>query len=202
MILYGASGHAKVIIEILENSGITIDKLFDDNEKISSLNGYQCTLFDASKILDSQLIVSIGNNNIRKTIVERLGKVRYGLAIDTNAFISKRTKIGEGSVIMPGAIINSGTVLGKHVIVNTNSCVDHDCLLEDYVHVSPGSSISGNVKIKEGTHIGTGASVIQNINIGKWSIIGAGCIVIKDIPDFSVVVGNPGKIIKTLNNNI
>jgi sugar O-acyltransferase (sialic acid O-acetyltransferase NeuD family) len=201
MILYGASGHAKVIIEILEKLGITVERLFDDNEKISSLNGYQCTRYDNSKV-DSQMIVSIGDNNTRKTIAEKLGKLSFGLAIDINAVVSKRAGIGEGSVVMPGAIINSGTVIGKHVILNTNSCVDHDCILEDYVHVSPGSSISGNVYIKEGTHIGTGASIMQNITIGKWCIIGAGCVVINDIPDFAVVVGNPGKVIKIKNNNL
>ena len=201
MILYGASGHAKVIIDILEKSGITIERLFDDNEKISSLNGYQCTGYDYSKV-DSQMIVSIGDNNTRKAIAEKLGKLSFGLAVDINAVVSKRAGIGEGSVVVPGAIINSGTVIGKHVILNTNSCVDHDCVLEDYVHVSPGSSISGNVYIKEGTHIGTGASIMQNITIGKWCIIGAGCVVINNIPDFAVVVGNPGKVIKIKNNNL
>lgn len=199
MILYGASGHAKVIIEILENSGIIIDRLFDDNDKILSLFGYECTLFDKSKILDSQLIVSIGDNKTRKSIVKRIGKVNFGLAIDQSTIVSKRVKIGEGSVLMPGVVINSSTIIGKHVIINTNTSIDHDCILENYVHISPGSSISGNVIIKEGVHIGTGASVIPNINIGKWSIVGAGCVVINDIPDFAVVVGNPGKIIKILN---
>lgn len=202
MILYGASGHARVIIEILEKSGITIDRLVDDNENKSSLDGYQCTMYDNSKKINDKVIVSIGDNYLRKTIVEKLGKLSFGSAIDINALVSKRATIGDGSVIMPGAIINSGTVIGKHVIVNTNSCVDHECVLEDYVHVSPGSSISGNVYVKEGTHIGTGVSVIQNITIGKWCIIGAGCVVINDIPDFAVVVGNPGKVIKLKKNNL
>jgi sugar O-acyltransferase (sialic acid O-acetyltransferase NeuD family) len=202
MILYGASGHARVIVEILENSGIIIDRLFDDNNKISSLLGYECGLFDKSKIFDSQLIVSVGDNKTRKSIVERIGNVNFGIAVDKSAVVSKRTKIMEGSVLMPGVVINSGTKIGKHVIINTNSSVDHDCIIENYVHISPGSSISGNVYIKEGAHIGTGASVIPNISIGKWSIVGAGCVVINNIPDFAVVVGNPGKIIKTLNSNL
>jgi acetyltransferase EpsM len=52
------------------------------------------------------------------------------------------------------------------------------------------------VKVGEGTHIGIGSSVIQGITIGKWVTIGAGAVIIRDIPDFAVVVGNPGKIIK------
>ena len=196
MILYGASGHAKVVIEILENSGITIDGFFDDNPEITSLCGYKCSLFNSHKIVNNQLIISIGDNRIRKSIVDKIGKVVYGKAIDVKSSVSKRSIIEEGSVIMPGTTINSGAIIGKHSIINTNASVDHDCMVGNYVHVSPGSSIAGNVTIGEGTHIGTGASIIPNITIGKWCTIGAGSVIITDISDFAVVVGNPGKIIK------
>lgn len=196
MILYGASGHAKVIIEILENSLIPIDGLFDDNPDIQSLCGYRCSVFDPARLISNQLIISIGDNRIRKLIVDRVGNVNFGKAIDINCNISKRSVIGMGSVVMPGATINAGAIIGDHVIINTNASVDHDCVLQNYVHISPGCSISGNVSIGEGTHIGTGASIIQDIRIGQWCIIGVGSVIIRDIPDFTVVVGNPGKIIK------
>ncbi len=202
MILYGASGHAKVIIEILEKSGITIERLFDDNPLIESLCGYACSSYERTKIGSNQLIISIGDNKTRKLIVERIGKHDFGCAIDNYSSISKRAIIGAGTVIMPGVSVNSGTRIGDHVIINTNASVDHDCHIESYVHVSPGCSVSGGVVIGEGTHIGTGASIIQNIKIGKWSIVGAGCVVINNIPDFAVVVGNPGRVIKyTINKN-
>ena len=200
MYLYGASGHAKVIIEILENSGIQVDGLFDDNPEIKELFNYPCTLFDRTLMKINRIIVSIGDNKTRKSIVDKIGKLGFGVAVDVKSSVSRRALIGAGTVIMPGATINSGTNIGEHVIINTNACVDHDCILENFVHVSPGSSISGGVFIGEGTHIGTGASVIQNIKIGKWSIIGAGCIVVKDVPDFVVVVGNPGKVIKNISD--
>ena len=69
------------------------------------------------------------------------------------------------------------------------------------MHLSPGARLAGGVNVGEGTHIGLNASVIPNINIGKWCIIGAGAVIIRDVPDYSVVVGNPGKIIKTLRND-
>ncbi len=198
MFLYGASGHAKVIIDILENSGFIIDGLFDDNPDIKNLCGYRCALFSSDKVLDNQLIVSIGNNKTRKKIVERIGKVKYGTAIDRSSSVSIRSSVGEGTVIMPGAIINSGTIIGRHSIINTNASVDHDCILDDFVHISPGTSVAGNVMVGEGTHIGTGASVIPNIKIGKWSIIGAGSVIIRNVPDLVVVVGNPARIIKEI----
>jgi acetyltransferase EpsM len=201
MILYGASGHAKVVIEILEKSGISIDELFDDNPLILNLCGYSCSLYSKAKILDRQLIISIGDNKTRKLVVEKIGIINYGRAIDITSSISSRANIGDGSVVMPGAVINSGAVIGEHSILNTNASLDHDCILENFVHVSPGSSIAGNVAIGEGTHVGTGASIIPNIRIGKWCIIGAGSVIIKDVPDFAVVIGNPGRIIRT-NKNI
>lgn len=200
MYLYGASGHAKVIIEILEKSGILVDGLFDDNPKILSLLGYKCSVFNKNDIIDNLLIISIGNNIIRKSIAEKICEANFGNAIDIRSSISLRSTIGGGSVVMPGVSINSGTIVKNHVIINTNASIDHDCKIENYVHISPGCSIAGNVVIGEGTHIGTGAVVIQNIRIGKWCIIGAGCVIIKDIPDNVVVVGNPGKIIKLITN--
>jgi sugar O-acyltransferase (sialic acid O-acetyltransferase NeuD family) len=200
MILYGASGHAKVVIEILEKSGIRIDELFDDNQLILSLCGYTCSVYSKEKILNNQLIISIGENKTRKLVAEKIGKINYGQAIDITSSVSVRAKIGEGSVVMPGAVINSGAVIGEHSIINTNASVDHDCVLGSFVHISPGGSLAGNVKIGEGTHVGTGASVIPNITIGKWCIIGAGSVILKDIPDFAVVVGNPGRIVKTNKN--
>jgi len=69
-------------------------------------------------------------------------------------------------------------------------------MIEDFVHISPNSALAGGVEIGEGSQIGIGASVIQGIKVGKWCVIGAGAVIINDIPDYSVVVGNPGRIIK------
>lgn len=198
MFLYGASGHAKVVIEILEKCGIPIDGLFDDNKTVTNLCGYDCTQFDCEKLIDKQLIISIGDNRTRFLISEKIGSANYGLAVDINSLISKYSSLGVGSVAMPGAIINSGSFIGNHTIINTNAAIDHDCNIGNYVHISPGCSISGNVTVGEGTHVGTGSVIVQNIKIGKWSIVGAGSVIIRDIPDNVVVVGNPGKIIKTI----
>ena len=56
--------------------------------------------------------------------------------------------------------------------------------------------MAGNVAVGEGTQIGIGAAVIQGVTIGKWATIGAGAVIIEDVPDFAVVVGNPGRVIK------
>ena len=192
MILYGASGHGKVIKESIEACGGIVEAFVDDNPAISELAGLPVrhSVAGADKV-----IVSIGVNRTRKMIAQRLN-CEFGTAIHPSAVVSPSAKIGEGSVVMAGAVINAGAVIGKHCIVNTGATVDHDVVLGDYVHVAPGANISGATHIGEGTWIGVGSCVIQCLNIGSWTTVGAGAVVVKDVPDGVTVVGNPARILR------
>lgn len=194
MYLYGASGHAKVIIDILRANQVSVEALFDDNETIHHLLDYP--VLSPSEVR-GPLIISIGNNTIRRKIAESLNIV-FGKAVHPCAIVSQETEIGEGTVVMQGAIIQSGTSIGKHCIINTGASVDHDNIIEDYVHISPHSTLCGNVRVGEGTWVGAGTVIIPGIKIGKWSIIGAGSVVTHDIPDKCVAVGNTCEIIKKI----
>lgn len=196
MYLYGASGHAKVIIDILSSQGIRVDGLVDDNPNINQLLSFSVYhgVYDLSPI-----IVSIGINNIRKKVVGKL-HCEFGKAIHSTAIVSPYASVGEGTVIMQNAVLNSCTNIGKHCIVNTSASIDHECTLGDYVHISPNVALCGNVYVGEGTQIGVGSCVIPGVHIGKWSMIGAGSVVINDIPDFVVAYGNPAKVIKPYLN--
>lgn len=196
MYLYGASGHAKVIIDILQEAGVSVMGLFDDNPDLKDLCGIKVLgKLGPEQLLNEPLIISIGNNSIRARITQQL-QVTYGQAISTTAILSSSATIGEGTVVMQGAILQAEAQIGKHVILNTGTKIDHECVVEDFAHVSPGAVLCGNVSVGEGTWIGAGAVVIPGVKIGKWCKIGAGAVVIRDVPDNAVVVGNPGKIIK------
>jgi acetyltransferase EpsM len=197
MYLYGASGHCKVIIDIInESKECAIEGIVDDSPKLDSI--FNIPVLNADEI-DSyegkQLIVSIGDNSTRKRIVEKINAI-YTTAIHPTATISAYAKIEAGTVIMAGAILNPDVMIGKHCIINTGAIIEHDCVLEDFVHVAPRASLAGSVAIGEGTHIGIGASIIQGLTIGKWVTIGAGAVIVRDVPDFAVVVGSPGRILK------
>lgn len=198
--LFGASGHGKVIKDIIENNNKKIEAFFDDNPKKSELTELKVYSFNKlNKHLKDDFIISIGDNVIRKKISIKLN-VNFVKAIHKTAIISNSVKIEHGSVVMAGAIINTEAIVGKHCILNTNSVVEHHCVLKDFVHISPSATIAGSVIIGEGTHVGTGAVVLPNLKIGKWAIIGAGAVVVNSIPDYAVVVGNPGRIIKYKKN--
>lgn len=198
MILYGASGHAKVICSVLESKKITIHGIFDDNPSISKLDEYLALgKYDAKIHSNEKLIISIGDNKIRMEVAKKI-KHDFASVSHSLSIIDRLTSIGVGTVVFHNVVIQRGTQIGNHVIINTNASIDHDCVIEDFAHISPNSTLCGNTSIGVGTQIGAGATIIPNLKIGKWCKIGAGAVITKNIPDYSVVVGIPGKIIKTL----
>lgn len=193
--LYGASGHAKVIKDIIEANGNQVLGYIDDNVELNEFESLEVSHTSSGR---SPLIISIGNNRIRKRIAESL-ESDYETAVHPTASVSPSATIGKGSVVMAGAIINSSAIVGNHCIVNTGVSVDHECELGDYVHLSPHATLCGNVRVGEGSWIGAGAVVIQGIKIGKWSIVGAGAVVTHDVPDYTEVVGVPARPVKSLD---
>ena len=197
--LYGAGGHAKVILDILQSRGMSVAGIIDDNPQIEEWMGH--SVIRRSGIPSgSSVIISIGANATRKALDEILSGrgISFATGIASSAIVSSNAEIGEGSVVMQGTILQSGCRIGRHCIVNTGASVDHECILEDYVHVSPHATLCGNVHVEEGAWIGAGAVVIPGVRIGRWSVVGAGSVVCRDIPDNVVAYGNPVRPIKKL----
>lgn len=195
MYLYGASGHARVIREIVESCNDSVTAFIDDDIAKSEMDGLP-VLHDAQGC--TPLIVSIGDNRIRNIIVERLSSagVEFENAIHSSAIVSPTAEIGEGTVIMPGAIVNAFAKIGKHCVINTGATVDHECVIGDFVNICPNTTLCGNVHVGDSSQVCAGSVVIQGISIGKDTTVGAGSLVVKDIPDNVVAYGNPCRIIK------
>jgi len=194
VILYGASGHCKVLIDILNLRSVSVEQIVDDSAAAKSIMGIPVVLPKEFNKQDN-LFIAIGDNLTRKKISKK-NDTNYVKIIHPQTIISPFATIKKGTVVMADAIINSDSKIGRHCIINTRALIEHDCTIGDYAHISPKASLAGNVTVGEGTQIGMGAIVIQGIKIGKWATVGAGAVIIKDVPDFAVVVGNPGRIIK------
>lgn len=196
--IFGASGHGKVVSELVASTHSKIEALIDDEPKMENF-GLIPVISSKSITLpnpDVAMIIAIGNNLIRKKLSSRFSDYNFFTSIHKTAYVSSSSTLGLGTVVMLHSIINSDVKIGNHVIINTAALIEHDCTIDDFVHISPKVTLSGKVCIGQGSHIGSGAIVIPGIKIGKWCTIGAGTVVINDIPDGATVIGNPGKIIK------
>jgi len=198
--IYGASGHAKVVIDIIEKQGLyDIAFLVDDDLSLQGTDffGYPVaggkddllTLADAPQ----KAIVAIGSNSARCKVSAWLSdnSIEKVSAIHPSAQLSRGVQIGVGSVVMAGVCINAVTVVGEDVIVNTRASVDHDCVIGNGVHLAPGSTLCGTVTVGAQSFFSAGATIIPNLIIGSDVIVGAGSTVIKDVPDGVTVVGSP-----------
>ena len=192
LIVIGASGHGKVVADIAKLNGYKDIVFLDDNESIKECAGY-LVIGKSKESPDGEIIIAIGNADIRKRLTEFYNNRKQIVLIHPSAIVASDAVIGEGSVVMAGAVINPGVIIGKGCIVNTSSSIDHDCIIEDYVHVAVGAHLCGTVHIGEKTWIGAGATVSNNIDICNGCMIGAGAVVIKDIKEPGTYIGLPAQ---------
>ena len=195
--LYGAGGHAKVVLDILKSQNVEVDCVCDDDTELREFCGLP--VFRGENAPAGTAIVSIGENENRREIVEfllRRGNVSFATAVHARAIVSGSAQIGAGTVVMPGAIVNAGTRVGAHCIINSGASADHDCEIGDFAHVSPGAILCGGVSVGACAWIGAGAVVVQGISVGENSVVGAGAVVVRDVPPNVVAAGVPAKILK------
>jgi sugar O-acyltransferase (sialic acid O-acetyltransferase NeuD family) len=207
LIIFGAGGQGKVILDIFKSNDIKITGFLDSikTKHNTTFQNYPILgdiqyCHSNKSILGKEFsgIVAIGDNLKRKEILQGLKEIGMTPinAIHPSAIIAKDVEIGIGNMIAAGVVINPGTSIGDNVILNTSSSIDHDNTLENHTQICPGANLAGEVTVRESAFIGTGAIVNPGVSIGKDSIIGSGSVVITDIPDNVLAVGNPAKIIK------
>lgn len=204
LIIIGAGGHAKVLIEALLASSAVIKGIVDSNPMLAGscilgvpvLGGDDVVVeFTPAQIQLVNGVGSIGLPNLRQRLYERFKILGYDFStvIHPSAVVTSDVILGEGSQVMAGAVIQPGSHIGCNTIINTRASVDHDCIIGDHVHISPGVTLSGGVDIGAGSHIGTGATLIQGISIGCGCLVAAGAVVVKDITDGEMVRGVPAR---------
>lgn len=207
VLILGAGGHAKVLIEALLKSGVTISGITDSDPALVGTNLFNVTVLGGDNIVDNflqseiLLVNGLGSLSVptkRKGLFDHYRSSGYSFAtiIHPSAIIASDVIIKEGAQIMAGVVIQPGCLIGSNSIINTCASLDHDCLIGNNVHIAPGVTLSGGVTVGQDSHIGTGATVIQGINIGSYSVVGAGSVVIRDVNDRTSVVGVPAKVIK------
>ena len=195
LIVYGAGGHGKVIIEVARACGITVVAVLDDHAQTTELLGAPVQL-PPKKFLPIPLVVAIGSNTLRKAIFERLavaGEISSAL-VHPFTSISSTATLGRGTMICAGVVVNAESQINEDCILNTGCSVDHDCKIGSHVHIGPGARLAGAVSIGDESFIGMGAVILPGITIGSRVVVGAGSVVNRNLPDGVTAFGVPAKI--------
>jgi sugar O-acyltransferase (sialic acid O-acetyltransferase NeuD family) len=206
ILLVGARGHAKVIIDIIEAVGVhrVVGLLDLDTPVGATVLGYPL-LGRPSDIAEvahrtgaTHAVAAIGDNVARARVTAHLRAAVPSLDLPTvihpTAVIGRDVRLGAGTVVMAGAIINPCCTLGEGCVVNTGARLDHDCTLGDFASLAPGVVTGGDCHLGDGASVGIGATIVQQVRIGEGAMIGAGATVLSDIPPRMVAVGTPARV--------
>jgi len=144
-----------------------------------------------------------------RALVHPNAQIGEGSRVWANANILAGAVIGEHCNICDGCYVERGAVIGDHVTVKNGVAVFDGVSLADDVFVGAGvafindrnprshrsdSWVLEKILVKKGATIGANATVMCGVTIGAYAVVGAGCVVIKNVPDYTVVVGNPARV--------
>lgn len=206
VVIVGAGGHGRVVLDILLRAGhVEVAGFLDSNR---SLHGRRVdgkpvlgSMADVPRLRDQGITgaaVAIGDNGTRRAFAEQLEEAGLELinAIHPSANLAHNVSLGRNVVIAAGAVVCTHCQIGDSAILNTGCIVDHESLIGTAVHICPGARLAGRVTVEAGAFIGIGATVIQNVRIGYEAVVGAGAVVIRDVPPLTTVVGVPARPIR------
>lgn len=208
MLIIGAKGFAKEVLEVCHQNGELENLYFYDDVNYDTLDKLYNTFpilkleQEAEKYfntIDPRFTIGIGNPRLREMMVQKFSSLGGRLISTISPKSSIGTydvTIGNGANILEGAIISNSVSIGIASIIYYHSIITHDCVIGDYVEISPNVKILGRVKIGNRTQLGSNCTILPDVTIGNNVIVGAGTVVLKDVPDNSTIVGNPGRIIK------
>ncbi len=206
ILILGAGGHGRVVLDILLQAGEHKPVAFLDNN--FALHGRRVdglpVLGDMSQLGElrqrgiEHAVIAIGDNGVRKAMADTLEQNNFELinAIHPSAQLATSVSVGKGVVIAAGALVCAHCQIGDYAILNTGCIVDHESMIGTSAHICPGVRLAGHVTVESAAFIGIGATVVQGLRIGFESIVGAGAVVTESVDPMTTVVGVPARVVK------
>lgn len=208
VVLYGAGGHSRSVIgTLLAAQEWTLCGLINTHptECPDSVLGYPILGGDdkLEELLQQgykRIHVSIGDNRERQQASAKLSALGFELVSvrSPTAEVLPQSTYGAGTFLHSLSLIGGDCQVGRGCIIQPQSNLGHESRLGDYAQLAPGVHTGGKCDIAEGVFIGLGAAILPRIRVGRYAVIGANAVVREDVPDYAVVAGNPGRIIKIL----
>ena len=206
MFVFGAGGHAAVVVDCLLSNNVRVEGVFDDDA-----SKHEQHLLDRSVVIrglpsDSlfgvgkNVHVALGSNTARRTAVARLDALgfQFPAVRHSQAFISNYCgSIGIGTFVGARVVCEPRVVVGKHSILNTGCILTHDCVVGDFCHIAPGVVLLGGVKVGDNCLVGANSTVLPGVKIANNVTIGAGSVVTRDVPPDCILRGQPARVTKT-----
>jgi sugar O-acyltransferase (sialic acid O-acetyltransferase NeuD family) len=194
LLVIGAGGHAKVVIDTARCAGFEIAGVIGRPGGRSEILGIPVS-GSSDGIEADAFIVAFGDNRARAAMFaeQAAGPLPAATVVHPSAVIADGVSIGDGTFVAAGVVVNVDAHIGRDAILNTGCTVDHDVVVGDHALVGPASSLCGESRLGQGVTFGAGASIIPTKIVGDWSIVGAGAAVVGDLPAHSVCVGVPAR---------
>jgi sugar O-acyltransferase (sialic acid O-acetyltransferase NeuD family) len=208
VVIFGSSGHASVVVDIIERAGAhRIVGLLDDTKPKGMIElGYPILggCADLAEVIrlhnPAGFFVAIGDNWNRSVIAGKIRELAPALpaitAVHPSAQIARIAELRPGVAVMAGAVVNSNASIGPFCIVNTRAAVDHDSYLDEFSSIGPGATLAGNVHVGAYSAICLHACVAEKISVGSHTVVGAGSVVLDDLPGGVLAYGTPARVVK------
>ena len=198
VVVYGAGGHGRVVMDAVLAAGFHLVGFVDDLLPVGADTGGSVVLGNAEWLTGkAELAVALGigcnrtRRRVHEIVVAAGGEVLT--VVHPAATVSPRASVAPGAVVLAGAVVNIGARIGVGAIVNSGALAEHDVIVGDFAHVSPNATLAGAARLADGAHLGAGATVLPGIAVGEGAIVGAGAVVTKDVAAGQVAVGIPAR---------
>lgn len=205
LILIGAGGHAKSVVEVAENATQHYEIIgYTETQKKEvvfwEIFNYLGNDDDHQIIKDAYYHVSVGmikNLEIREQLFRYYKRTRgatFPVINSKYAITSRQANIGEGSIVMHHVIVNTGATIGVNCILNNKCLIEHDTVVGNHCHISTGAIVNADCTIGNNVFVGSNVTVNRGVKIGDNVVIASGSVVTRDIASNNYAMGVPAKI--------
>ncbi len=208
--IYGASGLGREVLElacIINQREHKWDKFIfiDDGDVPPVVNKTDVLKYDTARQgygSSLEIVLGIGEPATREKLFSKIAKddIAIPTLIHPDVYIPETTTIGKGVVIQYGCFISCNVMIADYVFIQPQCNIGHDDILNEGCMLAGFTNVGGIVHIGRYSYIGLSTAIKQTVNIGDHVIVGMGSMVHKDIPDETIAMGNPARVMANNEN--